>query len=156
MISWIIFRSYRKTIHEITPTSTDSARPTGHELNPLFFLYKLFINHLPDLYALGRIDRSMRRAIGSRRKNVEAVGGTICLLAGLAAAFIGAVLWATVGIIGRTYHPAMSITSTVLLAVAIPLILFAGACLDWAEGQADQSFHQDQTHSLRGEPWRQN
>ena len=83
------------------------------------------------------------------------MGGTICLLAGLAAAFLGTVLWAAVGIIGRN-HPAISIASTVLLAVAIPLILFAGCCLDWAEGQSDQSLHKDQTNSLRSGPWQQN
>jgi len=76
----------------------------------------------------------MRKEINQDRvRTWEAVGGACCFVAGIMAALLGSVLSASAWIVGGEVHAWIYAAGTALLIVAIPLILFAGFCLDWAE-----------------------
>ena len=49
------------------------------------------------------------------------------------AALIGSVLTAITWFIGAGLHPWLRGTGTALLIATIPLLIFSGYCLDWAE-----------------------
>jgi hypothetical protein len=71
----------------------------------------------------------------------EAAGGACCFVAGIVAALLGSLLTASGWVLGAALHPWIHATGTLFLFAAIPLILFAGFCLDWAErerGKADR------------------
>jgi hypothetical protein len=87
----------------------------------------------------------MRRIINQKRlRTWEARGGIGCFLAGLLAPLLGALLTVIEWIVGAAGHPWIHVTSTALFIVAIPLILFAGFCLDWAEqGQKNEAHDRD-------------
>jgi len=63
----------------------------------------------------------------------QANGGVLCFLGGVLAASTGCLITASLWIIGGQWHPWMRVLDNALFAVAIPLILFAGFFLDWAE-----------------------
>jgi hypothetical protein len=69
----------------------------------------------------------------NRVRNWEAWGGVCCFLGGIMAALMGSLLSVGEWIVGTPLHLRIHIASTVLFITAIPLILFAGFCLDWAE-----------------------
>ena len=74
----------------------------------------------------------MRKEINQDRvRTWEAVGGACCFVAGIMAALLGSVLSASAWIVGGEVHAWIYAAGTALLIVAIPLILFAGFCLDW-------------------------
>ena len=64
---------------------------------------------------------------------MEAAGGACCFIAGILAASLGSLLTASGWITGVEMHPWIRGAGTGLLVVTIPLIIFAGFCLDWAE-----------------------
>jgi hypothetical protein len=71
----------------------------------------------------------------------EAAGGACCFLAGILAALLGSLLAACAWFIGAEVHPWVHAAGTALLIAAIPLILFAGFCLDWAERGQEKALH---------------
>ncbi len=64
---------------------------------------------------------------------LETAGGFCCLVAGFVAASVGSLLTASAWFVGVPLHPWLHAVGTALLIAAIPLMLFAGFCLDWAE-----------------------
>ena len=94
----------------------------------------------------------MRRVINQKRlRTWEARGGICCFLAGVLAPLLGGLLTVIEWIVGTAVHPWIHVTSTALFIVAIPLILFAGFCLDWAEQGQKKSPHYSPT-STSGVP----
>jgi hypothetical protein len=76
----------------------------------------------------------MRKVVNRNRvRRWEAVGGACCFLGGILAALLGSLLTASGWIVGAELHPWIHGAGTALLIVTIPLILFAGFCLDLAE-----------------------
>lgn len=76
----------------------------------------------------------MRKVINEKRvRGWETAGGVFCFLTGILAGLLGSVLTASGWIVGAELHPWIHAAGTALLIVTIPLILFAGFCLDWAE-----------------------
>lgn len=65
--------------------------------------------------------------------NWEAIGATCCFAGGIGAALVGSILTATTWVIGAQLHPWLHGLGTALLIVTIPLLIFSGYCLDWAE-----------------------
>jgi hypothetical protein len=71
-----------------------------------------------------------------RLRTWEANVGIACFIAGLLTPLLGSLLTFIGWIVGAAIHPWIHIAATALFIVAIPLILFAGFCLDWAaQGQ---------------------
>jgi hypothetical protein len=79
----------------------------------------------------------MRKVINRKRLHTwEAMTGVSCFLAGLLAPLLGILFSVIEWIVGAAVHPWIHVAGTALFIVAIPLILFAGFCLDWAaQGQ---------------------
>jgi hypothetical protein len=63
----------------------------------------------------------------------EATSAFCCFAGGIAAALLGSVLAATAWTLGAQLHPWLHALGTGLLIVTIPLLVFSGYCLDWAE-----------------------
>jgi hypothetical protein len=63
----------------------------------------------------------------------EAIGAVCCFSGGIFAALLGSVLTASTWIIGAELHPWVRGFGTGLLILTIPLLIFAGYCLDWME-----------------------
>lgn len=76
----------------------------------------------------------MRKVINQKRlRTWEKRGGICCFLAGLLAPLLGCLLAMIEWVVGAPAHPWLHVVSTALFVVAVPLILFAGFCLDWAD-----------------------
>jgi hypothetical protein len=76
----------------------------------------------------------MRKVINPQRvRTWEVAGGISCFVAGILAPVLGSLLTALGWIVGAEFRPWLHAAGTVLFIVAIPLILLAGFCLDWAE-----------------------
>jgi hypothetical protein len=106
--------------------------------------YELFINCLPLSYATERNSIGMRKVINQNRlRQWEAAGGVFCFLAGIVAALLGSLLTAGAWIVGAQIHPWVHAAGTALLIVTIPLILFAGFCLDWSERRPNNARDND-------------
>jgi membrane protein DedA with SNARE-associated domain len=69
----------------------------------------------------------------------EATGALFCFTAGIGAALLGSLLTASTWILGAALHPWMHGLGTALLIVTIPLLIFAGYCMDWAERDQNKS-----------------
>jgi hypothetical protein len=63
----------------------------------------------------------------------EETGAVCCFAGGILAALLGSVLTATTWILGAAAHPWVRGMGTALLIVTIPLLIFAGYCMDWME-----------------------
>ncbi|HAF15898.1 MAG TPA: hypothetical protein DHU55_00595 [Blastocatellia bacterium] len=63
----------------------------------------------------------------------EATGAVCSFGGGIVAALIGSVLTASTWILGAEAHPWVRGLGTALLILTIPLLIFSGYCLDWAE-----------------------
>jgi len=63
----------------------------------------------------------------------EATGALFCFAGGIGAAVLGSLLTASTWILGAPLHPWLHGLGTALLIVTIPLLIFSGYCLDWAE-----------------------
>lgn len=86
----------------------------------------------------------MRKVINEDRvRKWEAIGGACCFGAGILAALLGSIFTASGWILGTELHPWVHAAGTALLIVAIPLILFAGFCLDWAERSPNKASDND-------------
>jgi hypothetical protein len=95
----------------------------------------------------------MRKVINQNRlRTWEERSGVCCLLAGLLAPLLGSLLTVIEWIVGAPAHPWLHVAGTALFIVAIPLILFAGFCLDWAEQGQKKSAHN--TPSTKRQPYR--
>ena len=94
----------------------------------------------------------MKKAVNQERvRTWEAAGGAFCFIAGIGAGLLGSVLTASGWIIGAEVHPWIHAAGTALLIVTIPLILFAGFCLDWSERRPNKASDNDRD-SGRGKP----
>ena len=99
---------------------------------------------LPRSYAAGRRSSCMRREIKkSRVRTLEEAGGAFCFAGGILAALLGSLLTASGWITGVEIHPWIHAAGTALLVLTIPLILFAGFCLDWAERSSNRASDND-------------
>ena len=63
----------------------------------------------------------------------EATGAVFCFGGGILAALLGSLLTAATWIVGAEAHPWVRGFGTGLLVVTIPLLIFAGYCMDWME-----------------------
>ena len=96
--------------------------------------YELFIIRLPPSYTGRRNSVCMREPINRKRlQKWQAIFGLACFAAGILAPLLGMLLLAIEWVASGVDHPWLHFTSTTLLIVGIPLILFAGFWLDWAE-----------------------
>ena len=93
----------------------------------------------------GRRSTYMRKTNQDRVRTWEAAGGACCFVAGIMAALLGSVLSASAWIVGGEVHSWIYAVGTALLIAAIPLILFAGFCLDWAERKEESTSESKQT-----------
>jgi hypothetical protein len=92
----------------------------------------------------------MRKAINQTRvRNWEAKGGVCCFVAGILAAFLGSALTASGWLVAVELHPWIHAAGTALLIATIPLILFAGFCLDWAERRPNKAGDNDRGQGER-------
>jgi hypothetical protein len=92
----------------------------------------------------------MRRILDRKRlHNWEAVCGVACFIAGITGPVLGLLLLAIEWLESTVFHPLLHVAGTVLLVGGIPLILFAGFCLDWAEHQQDE-MTRDSKETQRG------
>jgi len=92
----------------------------------------------------------MRNVINQKRVRAwEVAAGVCCFVGGILAALLGSLLTASGWILGGELHPWIHAAGTALLIVAIPLILFAGFCLDWAE-RGQEKPQQDPKQTQRG------
>jgi len=76
----------------------------------------------------------------------EAVGAACCFGGGIGAALLGSILTAATWILGAAQHPWLHGLGTALLIVTIPLLIFSGYCLDWAERDQKKSATQKSRH----------
>ncbi|HXL82056.1 MAG TPA: hypothetical protein VN951_14355 [Pyrinomonadaceae bacterium] len=76
----------------------------------------------------------------------EAVGAVCCFGGGIGAALLGSILTAATWIVGAPLHPWLHGLGTALLIVTIPLLIFSGYCLDWAERDQKKSATQKSRH----------
>jgi hypothetical protein len=63
----------------------------------------------------------------------EATTAVCCFAGGIGAAFFGSVLTASTWILGAAAHPWLRGFGTAFLILTIPLLIFAGYCMDWME-----------------------
>lgn len=64
---------------------------------------------------------------------METAGAILSFCAGILAGIVGTVLSASAWILGSEQHPWMRGLGTALLVITIPLLIFAGYCMDWLE-----------------------
>ena len=69
----------------------------------------------------------------------EATGAIFCFTGGIGAAVLGSLLTASTWILGAPLHPWLRGLGTALLIATIPLLIFSGYCLDWAEREQRNS-----------------
>lgn len=75
----------------------------------------------------GRVKRSL--------VTLEATGAVLCFGGGILAGLVGSLLTASTWILGTEQHPWVRGLGTALLIATIPLLIFAGYCLDWIENE---------------------
>jgi hypothetical protein len=63
----------------------------------------------------------------------EAFAAAVCFFGGILAALVGSLLTAATWALGADLHPGLRAVGTILLVITIPLLIFAGYCLDWME-----------------------
>ena len=64
---------------------------------------------------------------------METAGAILSFCTGILAGIVGTVLSASAWILGSEQHPWMRGLGTTLLVITIPLLIFAGYCMDWLE-----------------------
>jgi hypothetical protein len=110
-------------------------------------LYKLFINPLPAPYVHGGSFFLMKKETTKHAVwSWEATGALFCFAGGIGAAVLGSLLTASTWILGAAQHPWLHGLGTALLIVTIPLLIFSGYCLDWAERDQKKSATQKSRH----------
>jgi hypothetical protein len=65
----------------------------------------------------------------------EAMAADLSFFAGVLSALLGCGLTAGTWILGADLHPRVRALGTALLVLTIPLLIFAGYCLDWMEAK---------------------
>lgn len=84
----------------------------------------------------------MRKVINQKRvRTLEETAGVCCLLAGLLAPLLAILLTLSEWLLGAAAPPWIHVAGMALWIVAIPLIVFAGFCLDWAEQGQKKEAH---------------
>jgi hypothetical protein len=63
----------------------------------------------------------------------ESVTAVLSFFGGILAGIFGSLLTASTWILGVDLHPGLRAGGTLLLVITIPLLIFAGYCLDWME-----------------------
>lgn len=63
---------------------------------------------------------------------MEAAGAAACFVGGILAGILGTLLSVSAWILGE-HHAFLHALGTVLLVITIPLLIFAGYCMDWME-----------------------
>jgi hypothetical protein len=103
-------------------------------------LYELFINPLPAPYVRGGTFFLMKKEKPKQAVwSWEAAAAVCCFTSGIGAAVLGSLLTASTWILGAALHPWLHGLGTALLIVTIPLLIFSGYCLDWAERDQKKS-----------------
>jgi hypothetical protein len=69
----------------------------------------------------------------------EAAGAICSFTGGIGAALLGSIFTAITWILGAQLHPWLHGVGTALLIATIPLLIFSGYCLDWAERKPKQT-----------------
>src|SRR6266516_8068829 len=69
----------------------------------------------------------------------EATGAVFSFVGGILAALFGGLLTASTWILGAEVHPWLRALGTALMISTIPLLIFAGCCLDWMERDRNKS-----------------
>ena len=64
---------------------------------------------------------------------LEATGAVLCFGGGILSGIVGTLLSASAWILGGEQHPWVRGLGTAFLVVTIPLLIFAGYCMDWLE-----------------------
>lgn len=85
-----------------------------------------------------------------RRVTLELIGAALCFGGGILAGLVGSLLTATTWILGAEQHPWVRGLGTALLIATIPLLIFAGYCLDWMERNAKNSGSVQSRHEESG------
>ena len=75
----------------------------------------------------------MQTRIKSPLLTLEATAAVLCFASGILAGVVGTLLSASAWILGSEQHPLVRGLGTALLVVTIPLLIFAGYCMDWLE-----------------------
>ena len=110
------------------------SRRTDCSLLTAYFLYKLFINLLLHFYADWRklvLMRHVERRVATG--GWEAFAAAFSFICGIMATLFGLLLNVITWILGSELHPWLRRLSTALFVLTIPLLIFAGYCLDWME-----------------------
>ncbi len=112
--------------------------PPAAHANP----YELFINCLAHSYTGKRRSVCMRKIAKQKRlRKFEETTGICCFIAGLVAPLVAGLLTIVEWIVESADHRWLHVATTGLFVIGIPLILFAGFCLDWAERGQKMSPH---------------
>lgn len=69
----------------------------------------------------------------------EAIAAILSFFGGILAALFGSLLTASTWVLGIELHPWLRASGTGLLVLTIPLLIFAGYCLDWMERKPKNS-----------------
>lgn len=80
----------------------------------------------------------MKVRIEKKALTWEATSAVFCFGGGMLAGLFGALLTASTWVLGGEQHPWLRATGTALLIATIPLVIFAGYCLDWMEREPKQ------------------
>jgi hypothetical protein len=80
----------------------------------------------------------------------EVIAAICCFAGGMGAALLGSVLTASTWILGAEAHPWVRGLGTALLILTIPLLIFAGYCMDWAEQEPKKSRFPSSENGERG------
>ena len=83
----------------------------------------------------------MTRRIKPRRTTWETAGALLSFWAGILAGIVGTLLSASAWILGADQHPWVRGFGTALLVITIPLLIFAGYCMDWLERDSGRAFN---------------
>ena len=103
----------------------------------------------------------MNAVFNQRRvRRVEATAGVCCFVLGLVTPVLGGLLTVIEWMLGSPVHRWLHVAATAFFIAGIPLILFAGFCLDWSETERKGVTHQEQ-HSREAalglkKHWQQN
>lgn len=92
----------------------------------------------------------MKGRIKGSSPTLAATGAVLCFGGGLLAGLVGSLLTASTWILGTEQHAWVRGAGTALLVATIPLLIFAGYCLDWIEPDPTKTLDSDSREGERG------